>query len=81
MYQQVDSLYDEFDKLSKKSPGDAVNKFKLKLINELIVKANEALGERRPFESFETFDEDELPTNSDVVVILSQYRRALYPEF
>ncbi len=43
MYQQVDSLYDEFDKLSKKSPGDAVNKFKLKLINELIVKANEAL--------------------------------------
>lgn len=75
---QVDTLYEEFDKLSKKNPQDAVNKFKLRLINEIIGKANVALGEKeRPFRDFDTFHEDELPTNSDVVVVLSQYRRAL----
>lgn len=30
-------------------------------------------GSTNPFADFETFDEDSLPTNSDVVLILSQY--------
>ena len=31
------------------------------------------VGKHKPFTDFDIFDEDSLPTNSDVVLILSQY--------
>jgi len=68
------STYDEIALLSKKSPNDAVNKFKLKFINTLLANANEFLGdEYRPFDDFNEFDVDDVPQNSDVVFILSHY--------
>ena len=72
------NLYDEVSNLSKKSPDSPVNKFKLGLINEKLIEINGLLGhEFKPFKDFSTFDIDVLPTNSDVVVILSQYLDAL----
>ena len=71
---QVSNILDKFTELSKKKPDGPVNKFKLKLVNELLTTANKIMPkERRPFPGFETFEEDDLPSNSDVVVILSQY--------
>ena len=71
---QLMSLYDELTLLSKKNPNDAVNKFKLRLINKLILQANQFLGEKYlPFDDFESFDEDDVPQNSDVVFIIAQY--------
>lgn len=71
---QLLSVYEEISLLSKKSPNDAVNKFKLKFVNGLILKSNEFLSVRyKPFEDFSVFDEDDIPQNSDVVFILSQY--------
>ncbi len=71
---QFQSTYDEISILSKKSPNNAVNRFKLKFINTLLNQANDFLGERyKPFEDFSQFDEDDVPQNSDVVFILSQY--------
>lgn len=71
---QLISVYEEVSLLSKKKPNDAVNKFKLKFINKLLNDSNEYLKEDyRPFEDFENFDEDDMPQNSDVVFILSQY--------
>jgi hypothetical protein len=71
---QIKQLYKEITVLSKKSPDNAINKFKLKFINEKLKEANALLvGKHKPFTDFETFDEDSLPTNSDVVLILSQY--------
>ena len=71
---QFQSLYDEVVVLSKKSPNDAINKFKLHLINDLLEQGNEFLGEYYvPFGSFSHFDEDDMPQNSDVVFILAQY--------
>ena len=71
---QIVSTYDEVALLSKKSPNDALNKFKLNFINTLLKKSNEFLGkEYMPFEEFTAFDVDEIPQNSDVVFILSQY--------
>ncbi|TKJ31432.1 MAG: hypothetical protein CEE40_01190 [Chloroflexi bacterium B3_Chlor] len=71
---QLMGLYDELAILSKKNPNDALNKFKLKLINALLSQANQFLGEDYiPFGDFEVFDEDDMPRNSDVVLILSQY--------
>jgi hypothetical protein len=63
--------------LSKKSPNDALNKFKLGLVNSVLKKANLLLGaERRPFADFESFDEAVIPSTSDVLVVVSQYLSA-----
>lgn len=71
---QFQSMYDEVAVLSKKSPNDAMNQFKLNLINNLLEQGNRFLGERyKPFGTFSLFDEDNVPQNSDVVFIMSQY--------
>jgi hypothetical protein len=71
---QLISVYEEVSLLSKKNPNDAVNKFKLKFVNKLLDDSNGYLNEKyRPFDDFEIFDEDDIPLNSDVVFILSQY--------
>lgn len=71
---QLISVYEEISLLSKKSPNDAVNKFKLKFLNTLISASNEFLSEKyKPFDDFNIFNEDDIPQNSDVVFILSQY--------
>src|SRR5690554_1796537 len=71
---QLEGLLVEVTNLAKKSPNDGVNKFKLKFINEIILNSNKILGKSyKPLDSFEKFDEDDLPSNSDVTFILSQY--------
>lgn len=71
---QLEGLLTEMTNLVRKSPDDPINKFKLKIINEILHDANNILGVMyRPLTSFEKFDEAELPTNSDVSFILSQY--------
>jgi hypothetical protein len=75
---QIQALHEEIGALSKKSPGDALNKFKLKLVNELIGEANGLLkGDYRPLGDFESFSEEDIPTNSDVTLVLAQYLSCL----
>lgn len=75
---QLRQLYEEISTLSKKSPDGAVNRFKLGFINEKLSEANELLGDKsKPSKQFTVFDVDTLPTNSDVVIMLSQYLDAL----
>jgi hypothetical protein len=71
---QLESLHDEMSVLSKKSPNDAVNGFKIKLVNSILDQCNTFLGTRyRPYVDFERFAVDELPSNSDVTFIIAQY--------
>ena len=71
---QLKSVYEEISLLSKKSPNDAINKFKLKFLNKLIEDSNTFLTSKyKPFDDFDLFVEDDMPQNSDVVFILSQY--------
>ena len=71
---QLVSLHAEISALAKKSSNDALNKFKLKFVNQTIGEANTLLGEKnKPFIEFEKFDDNDLPTNSDVTMILGQY--------
>jgi hypothetical protein len=76
--QQLHSFLGEISELSKKKPNDGLNKFKLKFINSTLGGLNKIIGKHRPFNDFDTFNEDDLPTNSDVVVILAQYAAATY---
>lgn len=78
LHSQLLGTYEEISLLSKKNPNDAMNKFKLKFINQLIVLSNSFLKEKyKPFDDFNSFDEDEIPQNGDVVFILSQYLKCL----
>ena len=75
---QLERMLQEFGELSKKKPNNAVNTFKLGLVNKLLDTANGILDvPDRPFEDFERFDPDNVPTNSDAVMILSQYRACM----
>lgn len=71
---QIEKILSEFDSLSKKKPDNVLNKFKLELVNTVLKSANEIINkENKPFPNFDEFGEEEIPTNSDVVMILSQY--------
>ena len=60
--------------IAKKSPNDALNKFKLNLINKVLKMANDVLGRGYlPFSDFTQFDGDDVPTTSDVTMVLAQY--------
>lgn len=71
---QLDGLYQEVSTLAKKSPNNAVNNFKINLINAVITDCNSLFGEKyRPFADFDTFSTDDVPSNSDVSFVLAQY--------
>jgi len=71
---QLEGLHSEISALSKKSQNDALNKFKLKFVNQILEEANSLLGKTyKPFSDFNLFTEDEIPTTSDVAMMLTQY--------
>lgn len=74
---RLEGIYNEIKALSGKRPDDAINLFKLQLINQMLLDAKEILKENNlPFKGFLEFDETNIPTNSDVVFILSGYLSA-----
>jgi len=75
---QLQKLSGDIESLSKKNPDHPINKFKLQFINEKIQNANQFLQTPyKPIENFDIFDEISLPSNSDVVMVLSQYIECL----
>jgi hypothetical protein len=71
---QLQGLHSEITLLAKKSPNDAVNTFKLGLINRVIKTGNDVLGlSYLPFVDFEGFNSDDVPSTSDVALVLAQY--------
>lgn len=71
---QLEGLHEEIGLLSKKKPNDGINKFKLKSVNSVLKEANALLGKKyKPFADFGLFEQDNVPTNSDVMMILAQY--------
>lgn len=71
---QLQGLHSEISQLAKKSPNDGLNLFKLRLVNKVLASGNDILaGRYRPFDDFSQFEQEGLPTNSDVTMILAQY--------
>jgi len=74
LHDQISSLHLELSTLAKKSSNDALNKFKLKVVNDILTRSNGFLGEKyKPFKDFERFEDESIPTNSDVTMMLGQY--------
>ena len=80
-YQMMDpllhSIYAEFSELSKKKPQDVLSENKVKVVNRILKPILEML-DGEPVRSFlDNFDEDDLPQNSDVILMLGQVRAAM----
>lgn len=71
------SAFDEVKEFSKKKQDEELNIKKVKMINRLLEKAKEILKNEPTVEYLELLDEDELPTNSDAVLIMSQFITAM----
>ena len=67
----------EFDILSKKKPDDQLNKIKIKMVNRVLEPLNEILKHESSHKFLDILEEDDMPTNSDVVLIISQYETAI----
>jgi hypothetical protein len=73
MAAQLDALHQEASAASKKHPDKPVSKFKVDLANAVLAAAKTVLGNSSPTLSFEKFDADDLPTNSDLSFVVSQF--------
>lgn len=67
------SIKNDVALLSSKKPGEQLNLFKIKRINDVLTKINTLIGKDKPYEDFETFDEVALPTNSDALMMINLY--------
>ena len=75
---QLESIYKELAVLSKKSPNDAVNTFKIRFVNVTLKNCNAFLCKKyKPFDDFNQFDMDDVPSNSDLTFIIAQYMQAI----
>lgn len=73
----LDSLYREFQELSKKKASEPVSKSKVKIVNRVLQPILALLQEEPQREFLNLLDDDELPENSDVVLMLGQFRAAM----
>lgn len=71
------SLLDEIKELSKKKQDGLLNAYKVKMINKLLEKFLNILRNEPTKEYLNLLDEEVLPSNSDAVLTLVQFRSAL----
>jgi len=71
------SAYSEVKVMSGKKQSEQLNLNKVKIINKLLDKVLILLKDEPTIEFLQKLDEDDLPTNSDAVLILSQSLSAM----
>ena len=67
----------EFDLLSKKKADGRLNSTKIKMANRVLEPLKKLFAHEESHKFLDTLNEDEMPTNSDVVLIISQYKTAI----
>lgn len=73
----LESAYAEMKDFSKKSPDSVLNERKVKSLNRILKDIKDVLANEPTAAYMDLLDEEMLPTNSDVVLTMSQYRSAL----
>ncbi|MCR4290059.1 MAG: hypothetical protein NUV86_07350 [Candidatus Scalindua sp.] len=73
----LNSQRHEFNLLSKKNPDVQLNLIKVKMVNRVLEPLNEILKHELSHKFLDILSEDDIPTNSDVVLIISQYETAI----
>ncbi|WP_147654328.1 P-loop NTPase family protein [Methanomassiliicoccus luminyensis] len=73
----LDALFYEIKELSKKKQDEPLNKLKVAMTNKILAELKELLQNDESSEFLILLDVDNIPTNSDAVLIMSQYITAL----
>lgn len=73
----LDSVYIEIKELSKKKQDGALNEIKVKMTNRILAKVKLILKDDPTVEFLDLLDEVSLPTNSDAVLIIAQFKAAM----
>ena len=78
LYPILSSVYDEIKELSKKKQDGALNDVKVKMANRVLSKVKALLADDPTNEFLDLLDEEKLPSNSDAVLIIAQFRAAMH---
>lgn len=70
-------LLSEMRELSKKKADATLSKGKVKLLNRVLEDLKKVLGDEAEAKYLDLLDEDDLPQNSDAVLVMVQYDKAL----
>ena len=73
----LESVFNEIKELSKKKQDGALNEVKVKMANRILAKVKIILKDDPTIEFLDLLDEVALPTNSDAVLIIAQFRAAM----
>lgn len=73
----LDSVFNEIKELSKKKQDGALNELKVKMTNRVLNKVKSILKDDPTVEFLDLLDEEVFPTNSDAVLIISQFKAAM----
>ena len=67
----------EFNLLSRKKTNEQLNVTKIKMINRVLIPLKELFKHEESNTFLDILIEDDIPNNSDVVLIISQYEAAI----
>lgn len=73
----LDSLIEIVKELSRKKQDEVMNIFKVTSINKILIRIIALLGNDLSTSFIEALNETSLPTNSDALLILKQFKTAL----
>ncbi len=71
------AMHEEFKELSRKKPEAVLSKSKVQIVNRLLESCRKVLEAEPSLSFLDLIDEDTVPQNSDVVLMLSQYVAAM----
>ena len=72
-----DGLMQEMRELSKKKPDTTLSKNKVRILNRVLADIESVLRDEPEAKYLESLDDDELPQNSDAVLVMVQHEKAL----
>ena len=73
----LDSALSEMREFAKKKQDGIVSGTKIKILNRLLTDIKDIVKQEKSASYLDTLSEEELPQNSDAVLILGQYRAVL----
>jgi hypothetical protein len=77
LHPMLEKIAFEVRELSKKKQDGALNELKVKMINRVLTQIKDLLKNEPSVQFLDLLDTDILPTNSDSILIISQYDAAL----
>lgn len=77
LYPMLQSDLREIRELSKKKQDQPLNKFKVDKINKKLTLIKEILKNEESIKFLDLLDSETLPTNSDTVLVLTEYIQAM----